>query len=319
MDKLLSFLRNWTLPVAMAGGVLAYFIYTSIPFLVPTRPFVASAVSIVQPALIFCMLFVTFCKVAPGELRITRWHAWNALIQAGSFVMLAAVIVVFNVHEERLLIESAMICMICPTATAAAVVTAKLGGNSASLTTYTIIANIITALIVPTILPIIHPHDGMTFVPMFMTIMAKVFPILICPLFLAWFVRFQMPAFHRKVTSVKDLAFYLWAISLSIAIAVTTKAIVHNDTSIWHEVGIAVVSLVCCALQFAIGKVIGSHYGDRISAGQALGQKNTVFAIWMGYTFLSPVTAMAGGFYSIWHNIVNSYQLYKKRNESKDK
>ncbi|MBR6287668.1 MAG: transporter, partial [Bacteroidaceae bacterium] len=73
------------------------------------------------------------------------------------------------------------------------------------------------------------------------------------------------------------------------------------------------------ALQYAIGKVIGSHYGDRISAGQALGQKNTVFAIWMGYTFLSPVTAMAGGFYSIWHNIVNSYQLYKKRNESKDK
>lgn len=43
-----------------------------------------------------------------------------------------------------------------------------------------------------------------------------------------------------------------------------------------------------------------------------MGQKNTVFAIWMGLMFLDPVTSVTGGFYSIWHNIVNSWQLYKK-------
>ena len=52
--------------------------------------------------------------------------------------------------------------------------------------------------------------------------------------------------------------------------------------------------------------------------GKPLGQKNTVFAIWMGYTFMTPVTSVAGGFYSVWHNIYNSYQLYQKRKETEN-
>ena len=39
----------------------------------------------------------------------------------------------------------------------------------------------------------------------------------------------------------------------------------------------------------------------------------------MGYTFMTPVTSVAGGFYSIWHNIYNSYQLYEKRKEETGK
>ncbi len=42
-----------------------------------------------------------------------------------------------------------------------------------------------------------------------------------------------------------------------------------------------------------------------------IGQKNTVFAIWMGYTFLTPETSIVGGFYSIWHNIYNSWQIHR--------
>ena len=53
--------------------------------------------------------------------------------------------------------------------------------------------------------------------------------------------------------------------------------------------------------------------GEIIAGGQALGQKNTVFAIWFAYTFLTPVTAIAGGFYSLWHNLVNTWQLYNGR------
>jgi BASS family bile acid:Na+ symporter len=60
---------------------------------------------------------------------------------------------------------------------------------------------------------------------------------------------------------------------------------------------------------------MGAPYNERIASGQAIGQKNTVFAIWMAYTFLTPVTAIVGGFYSIWHNIFNSYQLYQSRKE----
>lgn len=38
----------------------------------------------------------------------------------------------------RILVEGAMVCLIYPTATTGAVVTQKLGGNAAHLTTYTI-------------------------------------------------------------------------------------------------------------------------------------------------------------------------------------
>ena len=30
---------------------------------------------------------------------------------------------------------------------------------------------------------------------------------------------------------------------------------------------------------------------------------------------MSPVTALAGGFYAVWHNIVNSWQLYQARKQ----
>ena len=54
---------------------------------------------------------------------------------------------------------------------------------------------------------------------------------------------------------------------------------------------------------------IGQRIGEPIAPAQALGQKNTVFAIWAGYTFFDPVSSIAGGFYSIFHNVWNSYQL----------
>ncbi|MBQ5896223.1 MAG: transporter, partial [Bacteroidaceae bacterium] len=95
------------------------------------------------------------------------------------------------------------------------------------------------------------------------------------------------------------------------AIAMTTRAIAHSHLSIWVMAAIAVVSLICCLVQFAFGRFIGRRNGEVIAGGQSLGQKNTVFAIWFAYTFLTPVTAIAGGFYSLWHNLVNTWQLYR--------
>lgn len=309
----IRFIKNWTLPLAMITGAVSYFAYVNIPFLAPTRPYANAVVGVVQPLLIFAMLFLTFCKISFDELHLRRWHLWHVLIQTGLFAMLSCVLMVCPQLNSRVLIESAMLCLICPTATAAAVVTAKLDGSAASITAYTIIINLAAAVIAPLLLPLAHPHDGLTFFPTFIMILHKVFPMLICPLIAAWAVRRWCPKMLHIVLRVKDLSFYLWAVALAIAIAVTVKAIVHSTVPVEYEIGIAVISLVCCLFQFAAGKHIGGAYGERTEGGQALGQKNTVFIIWMGYTFLSPVTAVAGGFYSVWHNIINSWQLYRKR------
>ena len=189
--------------------------------------------------------------------------------------------------------------MICPTATAAVVVTDKLGGNISSLTTYTIICNLVTALMVPLMLPVVHPVEGMSFLSSFWIILKKVFPLLILPFFTAWFVRIRFPKVHKRLIALKDLAFYLWAVALTVAIAMTVRELMHSRVAFIYEAGIGAVTLLSCLLQFWLGWKVGIRYGEKTTAGQALGQKNTVFAIWMGYTFLTPVTALVITSYSI--------------------
>ena len=299
----------------MISGALAYYICRQLPLSYEVKFDILTVIEILQPVLLFLMLFVAFCKIKPTDLKPHRWHLWLLLTQCLLFAAACVALWLYPSTGLRVIIEGFMLAIICPTATACAVVTQKLGGDSAATTSYTIIINMVVALLCPLLLPVAHPQEGLTFFPAFMVIIHKVFPLLIVPLFLAWFVRYLMPSFHKRIVATKDLAFYMWAVSLAIAIAVTCKALAHSHESMWNVGGIAVVTLVACLFQFSFGKWIGSHYGKRMEAGQALGQKNTVFIIWLGYTFLSPITAAAGGFYSVWHNLVNSWQLYKKRKE----
>jgi len=301
-------------------------------------PFLEGAVSVIQPLLIFAMLFLTFCRIEPKDLKPHRWHWWLLLVQGGFFTALGLAAYVMLQHcpdrsgNVGVLIESAMLCFICPTATAAAVVTRKLGGSVAGITTYTVLINLLTAVLVPLIVPLIHPVAGLDFWTAFSTIMAKIFPLLIMPCLCAWLVRYMAPKLHRKLLELPDLAFYLWAVALALAIAVTAKSIIKSELSVALMSGMALVSLVCCICQFALGRFIGNRYRPnahapeaekrgkalrKVTAGQALGQKNTVFAIWMGYTFMTPETAIIGGLYSIWHNMYNSWQLYRARSGEK--
>ena len=297
----------------MISGALAYYICSQLPLTYEVKHDILSVIEVLQPVLLFIMLFVAFCKIKPTDLKPHRWHLWLLLTQCLLFIVACLFLWAYPTSGARVIVEGFMLAIICPTAPACAVVTQKLGGASAATTSYTIIINLVVALLCPLLLPVAHPQPGLTFLPAFMVIINKVFPLLIVPLFLAWFVRYLMPSFHKRIVATKDLAFYMWAVSLAIAIAVTCKALAHSEESLWNVGGIAVVTLVACLFQFTFGKWIGSHYGKRMEAGQALGQKNTVFIIWLGYTFLSPITAAAGGFYSVWHNLVNSWQLYKKR------
>ena len=309
-----QFLRDWSLPIAMGGGVLMYLLYTNIPLFDGTHDFVSSVLAVVQPGLIFAMLFVTFCKVRIKELKPSKWHLWLLAFQLLSFIAISLTIafVPRMPVTVRVLLEAAMMCLLCPTATAAAVITARLGGNSASLISYTMQINISVALVAPLFLAMSHPVEGMSLASSFMLILGKVFPLLLMPLLCAELLRKFLPGAHKLlVTKGRNLPFYLWLVALSLAIAMTTRAIAHSNLSVWVMAGIALVSLVCCILQFAFGRYIGARNGEVIAGGQSLGQKNTVFAIWFACTFLTPVTAIAGGFYSLWHNMVNTWQLYK--------
>ena len=308
-----KFLRDWALIIGMIVGDSLYLVYHAIPALHPAGPVLERIVKEVQPLLLFAMLFLSFVKIEPRQMRPHKWMLWLLLFQCLSFVALALVLVFFPKISCYYGIEAAMLCLICPTATACAVVTGKLGGNMAGVVTYTVVINLAVAVLVPLLVPLIHPMEGLSFAQAFFKILAKVFPLLIMPCLAAWLIRYLLPKVHAWLLKYTGVSFYIWAVSLTLAILMSTRAIVQNESgvSVLWETGIA--SLLACILQFWLGRRIGRRYQCPISAGQALGQKNTVFGIWMGYTFLSPVVSVAGGFYSIWHNVYNTWQLYKKR------
>ena len=331
-------IKDWMLPIAMVAGASMYLIYHVLPEPIhKAGPVPEHVLAAMQPLLIFAMLFLTFCRIEPKELKPHRWHWWLLLIQGGIFTLLSLAafliqkIVPGTSLEWIVVIESAMLCMICPTATAAAVVTRKLGGDVPGITTYIVLINLLTALLVPLMVPLIRPASDADFWTSFSLILAKVFPLLITPCLCAWLIRYLWPKAHRRILQYPDLPFYLWAVALTLAIAVTTKSIVQSDMKFGLIMAMSAVSLICCAFQFYIGRHVGSRYRPRrtvsaeieergkevrkVTAGQSIGQKNTVFAIWLAYTFMTPETAIVGGLYSIWHNIYNSWQLYRANHQ----
>ena len=174
---MLNFLRNWMLPIAMVIGAVAYLVYSAIRFFDPIRPFVNDAVSVIQPLLIFMMLFLSFCRVRISDLKPCKWQVWLLLIQAVVFTLLAVVTMIIPQNADyRVLIEGAMLCLICPTATSAAVVVGKLNGSPANVITYTILVNLLVSLIIPAVVPLVHPQAGVSFVTAFLLIIGKVFP-----------------------------------------------------------------------------------------------------------------------------------------------
>lgn len=209
-------------------------------------------------------------------------------------------------------------CVICPCATAAAVVTQKLGGSLEQMTTFTFISNFITALLVPICFPLIDKGTDITFWAAFIKILHEVFIVLIVPMLLAYIVKHYMHRLHKKIISIKDLSYYLWGCSLMIVTGTTVKNIVHSNATIALLMAIAILGLVMCIVQFAVGRFIGHYFNHTQEAGQALGQKNTAFAIWLSTTYLNPLSSVGPGCYILWQNIVNSVEIWQHRRTNKE-
>ena len=112
----------------------------------------------------------------------------------------------------------------------------------------------------------------------------------------------------------------MWASCLIFAVAQMVDAVLRSTAGAKMSVLLALGSAVLCVLMFFWGKRLGRYYGDSMSGGQSLGQKNMVLGIWVAGMFLTPADgttpmAIVGmGTYIIWQNIINSWQLWRKRN-----
>ena len=318
MMKFFLFFRKFALPCSLVLGALGYLIFAYIPFLQPLGDAVGPRLVELMPVVLFALLYVTFCKIEIKEMKPKAWHFVLQLIRTSLALLMVIAICLFDKnYETKVILEGAFICFICPTAAAVAVVTEKLGGSIGSLTTYTVIANIFTMIIIPSLFPMVEKGADVSFLYMSMMVFRNVTTVLVIPLLLALLSRKFLPRFVDKVKSVKDLGFYMWCFNLTILMGETLRNFLHATVSGWILALLLIVPLAVCLVQFAIGKAVGRHWDASISAGQALGQKNTIVGIWLTLTFLNPLAAVAPGAYVIWQNLVNGWQLWYKEKYGK--
>ena len=139
----------------------------------------------VVPTLLFCMLFLAFCKINPRQLRFRSWHLVLLVYQ-----IVGCLLVFFLVRPFSLLLaQGLMICILMPTATAAPIITDRLGGDITQITSYVLISNVMTALLVPLFFPIVNPAVEITYFDRFLQILKHIAPLLFGPFFGAWMLR----------------------------------------------------------------------------------------------------------------------------------
>ena len=168
-----KFFDSNALWLSMVIGALGY------KYLLPLAP--------ILPWLIFFMLFFTFCKVNPLDLRLHKWH-W-VVLSVQLIFSYAAYMLALRISGDPILAQGLLMCFIMPTATAAPIIAGKMGGSIQNLTTFTLLSNFATAIIVPATFPLIYPTADMSFWPAFLLILSRVAPLLLGPFVAAWCLR----------------------------------------------------------------------------------------------------------------------------------
>ncbi len=288
--------KPWVLPLAMLCGLLFH------PWL--------EAVAWVVPYLIFTMLTITFCRVRPRQFELSTMLWIMLAIQLAGSAVVFLVLRPFSLDVA----QAVFICVVCPTATAAPVVTGMLGGSVPRVAAYSVLCNLAVALLAP--LLFVWVGEGaaaMSFADEFKSVALQVAPLIVLPLALAFGLYFFAPKVHSAIGSVQGVSFYLWAVSLVVVVGRAVAFILAEPAAAIPEmIVIALGAGVVCVLQFAAGRRIGRRYGDAVSGAQGLGQKNTVLAIWMALTYLNPIASIGPAAYIVWQNSINSAQLYFK-------
>ena len=298
LSQFIATIKPWMLPIAMLLGVLLHSWIGYVAFL--------------SKYLIFIMLLITFCRVRLSDLHLGS-YIWCLL---GVQICGAVIAYLLLSPIDPILAAGTFICIFCPTATAAPVITGMLGGSIGKVATYSLISNVAVALISPLLLSWIGTQTGvevsMSFADSIMKIGVEVMPVILGPLAVALMMQRFSPRAAEGIAHHQGLSFYIWALALIIVVGNSVSFILKEPASLIPEiVMLAIVSMIACGLQFYIGRKIGARFGDRISAAQSLGQKNTVLAIWLALTYLNPIVSIAPAAYVAWHNTVNSLQLYR--------
>ena len=291
--------RPYVLPIAIILGLLLHKWCAMFSFLVPF--------------IIFSILLLSFTAVDLRHLRVTKIDLWLILFQVTVSIGSYLAITLFG--GSHIVAEGVLIGVLCPVASSVAVVACMLGANRETVTTYTIVGNLMAAVVAPVVFTLIGDHPERGLVDGFILMFGKIGSTLALPFFLAVLMQFMLPRVNNFIAQYKGMGFYLWSLALLFTLGQTIDYIFLNGEGNWTSiVWLGALSLIFCIVQFAFGRWLGRRYGDVVGGGQLLGQKNTAMGIWMANTFLTPLASVFLAFYSIFQNVWNAWQLRRIKN-----
>lgn len=272
------------------------------------------ALDVLSPYLIAAMLFVTFTRVKASELKVEVIHYGQLAIQFVGSVVLYLLLRLLGVNE--IICQGALICVFIPTAMASVVVGGMLGANVTTMTTFTLLSNMLVALFAPVLFSFVGTHTDLPFLTSFWLVFRRLLLLVVLPFVAAQLLNRVAPKAYDYVREHQSWSFYLWIVSLTILMGSTTTFILAQPReSVGLEVTMAIVAGLLCVGQFALGRWWGRRCGDKVAGGQSVGQKNTLLAILLAQSYLNPLSSVAPAAYIVWQNLINSWQLSRKKSD----
>lgn len=296
MKRIFAFIRQWALLIAIVAGAVGH------PFFARFAP--------LAPWLLMGMLLLTFSNMSPRDLRFHPLHLVLLLVQLAGSVILYLFLAPWN----PLIAQCACLCLLTPTATAAATITGMLGGSVGFIAAYTFIGSFAVVFAAPLIIPLIAPgHVSIPFLTSASSVFSHVAPIMLTPFLIARGLQRFAPKLNAIVIRFSFLSYYLWATMLLTLVGSTVSMLMASENNDYGlEASAAITGVLVCLSQFALGKGLGSLYRRRISTGQALAQKNILLSTWLAFQYFDPLVAVCLATYSVFQNIFNSIQLALK-------
>ena len=287
--------KSYVLPIAIVLGLLLHDY--------------CAALSVAVPYIIFTIILLTFTAVDILKLRFKPLFIWIILFQVGVSIGGYALLRLLNVSE--IIAEGVLIGVLCPVAASVAVVSTMLGADRNTVTSYTVIGNLIVSLVAPVYFSFIGVNQDIPFFDSFLHILKRIGTVIGLPFFVALALQLLWPKANRFISRYKGLAFYLWAAALFLTLGQTIHFIFLNGKGNWNSIiWLGIAALLFCIIQFGLGKWVGHKYGDTIAGGQLLGQKNSAMGIWMANHYLHPLASVYLAFYSVFQNLFNSWQIW---------
>lgn len=287
-------IRPYVLPIAIVLGLLLHKW--------------CAMFSVAVPFIIFAILLLTFTAVDLRSLKFRMLDFWLMLFQI--VVSTGCYLLIKLLSGNDIVAEGVLIGVLCPVASSVAVISCLLGANRATVTTYTIVGNLMVALVAPVVFSLIGHDPEMGLLDGFLLMFRKISSTLALPFFIALALQLWWPKANATIGKFNILGFYLWASALLFTLGQTIDFIFEQGSGNWYNIAwLGGLSLLFCVIQFGTGRLIGRRYGNRIGGGQLLGQKNTAFGIWMANTFLNPLASVFLAFYSVYQNVFNAWQM----------